>query len=68
LDDLPRDEARRIVRVLDAVFDSSLRGWSSGRATTADFRRSLTDAVGLLLGGDGADGADGRPGPGPRTQ
>jgi AcrR family transcriptional regulator len=49
LDDLPRDEARRIVRVLDAVFDSSLRAWSSGRATTTDLRRSISDAVGLLL-------------------
>jgi hypothetical protein len=70
LDDLPRDEARQIVRVLDAVFDSSLRGWSSGRATTADFRRSLSDAVGLLLGGDAGeagDGADGSPRPGPHT-
>ncbi|HXZ62139.1 MAG TPA: TetR family transcriptional regulator [Acidimicrobiales bacterium] len=46
---LPRDEAVRVVRVLDAVFDSSLRAWSSGRATTADLRRSLSDAVKLLL-------------------
>jgi hypothetical protein len=50
LDDLPRDEARRVVRVLDAVFDSSLRAWSSGRASAADMRRSISDAVGLLLG------------------
>lgn len=50
LGDLPRDEARRVVRVLDAVFDSSLRAWSSGRATTDDMRRSISDAVGLLLG------------------
>jgi AcrR family transcriptional regulator len=50
LGDLPRDEARRVVRVLDAVFDSSLRAWSSGRATTADMRHSISDAVGLLLG------------------
>jgi len=58
LGDLPRDEALRVVRVLDAVFDSSLRSWSSGRSTTADLRRSLTDAVGLLLGGDRAGDGD----------
>jgi TetR/AcrR family transcriptional regulator, cholesterol catabolism regulator len=52
LGDLPREEARRVVRVLDAVFDSSLRAWSSGRASTADLRRSIADAVGLLLGAD----------------
>jgi AcrR family transcriptional regulator len=63
LDDRPRDEARRIVRVLDAVFDSSLRAWSSGRATTADLRRSISDAVGLVLGGAGAADT-----PGPRTR
>jgi AcrR family transcriptional regulator len=50
LGELPRDEARRVVRVLDAVFDSSLRAWSSGRATTADMRRSISDAVALVLG------------------
>ena len=52
LGDLPRDQALRVVRVLDAVFDSSLRAWSSGRATTADLRRSISDAVGLVLGDD----------------
>lgn len=50
LDELPRDEARRVVRVLDAVFDSSLRAWSSGRASTADLHRSISDAVSLVLG------------------
>jgi TetR/AcrR family transcriptional regulator, cholesterol catabolism regulator len=65
LHDLPRDEAQRVVRVLDAVFDSSLRAWSSGRASTADLRRSLSDAVELLLGDDHtADGARSRAGAG----
>jgi TetR/AcrR family transcriptional regulator, cholesterol catabolism regulator len=58
LADLPRDEALRVVRVLDAVFDSSLRAWSSGRSTAADLRRSLSDAVGLLLGDRADDGSD----------
>jgi TetR/AcrR family transcriptional regulator, cholesterol catabolism regulator len=65
LDDLPRDEALRVVRVLDAVFDSSLRAWSSGRATTADLRRAISDAVALLLGGDRANR---RPAPGARAR
>jgi hypothetical protein len=65
LDELPRDEAMRVVRVLDAVFDSSLRAWSSGRATTADLRRSISDAVGLLVG---ADRANGRPTQGARAR
>ena len=50
LSDLPRDEALRVVRVLDAVFDSSLRAWSSGRASAADMRRAISDAVALVLG------------------
>jgi AcrR family transcriptional regulator len=58
LGDLPVDEARRVVRVLDGVFDSSLRAWSFGRATTADLRRTLSDAVGLLLGQPDSDGAE----------
>jgi TetR/AcrR family transcriptional regulator, cholesterol catabolism regulator len=49
LSDLPPDEAVRIVRVLDAVLDSSLRAWSSGRSTIHEVRRSLSNAVGLLL-------------------
>lgn len=55
LADLPPGEAVRIVRVLDAVLDSSLRAWSSGRATIRDVRRSLSDAVALVLpdGGTG---------------
>lgn len=50
LDDLPRAEALLVVHVLDAVFDSALRAWSSGRSTTADMRRSISEAVQLLLG------------------
>jgi hypothetical protein len=46
-----------VVRVLDSVFDSALRAWSSGRATTADVHRSLADAVRLVLGGAGGNGA-----------
>ena len=51
LEDLPHDEAVRVMRVLDGVFDSSLRAWSSGRASTADLHRAITDAVRLVLGG-----------------
>jgi TetR/AcrR family transcriptional regulator, cholesterol catabolism regulator len=50
LDALPRGEAQRVVRVLDAVFDSSLRAWSSGRLSTAAMRRRISDAVELVLG------------------
>jgi AcrR family transcriptional regulator len=49
LADLPHDEAVRIVRVADAVLDASLRAWSCGRVTMRDVRRSLSDAVALLL-------------------
>jgi len=62
---LPRQQAVRVVRVLDAVFDSSLRAWSSGRSTTADLRRSLSDAVGLLLGGPTGLGGNGSGGGAP---
>jgi TetR/AcrR family transcriptional regulator, cholesterol catabolism regulator len=62
LDDLPRDEAQLVVKVLDSVFDSSLRAWSSGRASTADLRRTISDAVGLLLGRPALDGANPRAG------
>jgi TetR/AcrR family transcriptional regulator, cholesterol catabolism regulator len=57
---LPSDEAIRVVRVLDAVFDSSLRAWSFGRSTAADFQRSLSDAVELVLTRAGT-GKDGKP-------
>lgn len=49
LSDLPVDEATRIVRVLNAVLDSALRAWTSGRTTISDARRSLSDAVSLLV-------------------
>ena len=57
--DLPHEEAVRVVRVLDSVFDSALRAWSSGRATTADVHRSLFDAVRLVLGGASAGATSG---------
>ena len=50
LPDRPEDEAARIVHVLDAVLDSSLRAWSAGRSTIGDVRRSVSDAAALLLG------------------
>lgn len=59
LKDLPPDEARRMVKVLDAVFDSSLRAWSAGRSSTADLRRTISDAVELLLKGPDRNGAPG---------
>ncbi len=49
LTDLPRDQAVRIVRIVDAVLDSSLRAWSSGRSSIRDVRRSLSETVALLL-------------------
>ena len=59
LGDLSVNEACRVVRVLDGVFDSSLRAWSFGRLTTAELRRALSDAVGLLLGRPGDPAYDG---------
>lgn len=58
LGDLPHDEAVRVVRVADAVLDASLRAWSCGRVTMRDVRRSLSDAVSLLL--PESAGVDGR--------
>jgi AcrR family transcriptional regulator len=52
LEDLEPTVAARVVRVADAVLDSSLRSWSAGRLPIADVYRSLSDAVALLLGGD----------------
>jgi AcrR family transcriptional regulator len=49
LGDLEPDVASRIVRVVDAVLDASLRSWSAGRIPIADVYRSLSDAVTLLL-------------------
>lgn len=48
LSDLPEDQAARVVRVLDAVLDSALRAWSSGRTTIADARRAVSEAVALV--------------------
>jgi AcrR family transcriptional regulator len=50
LADLGPDEALRVVRVVDAVLDSQLRSWTSGRVTIDQVYRALSDAVDLLLG------------------
>jgi TetR/AcrR family transcriptional regulator, cholesterol catabolism regulator len=52
LEDVEPEMATRIVRVADAVLDSSLRAWSAGRLPIADVYRSLSDAVALLLPAD----------------
>jgi len=44
--------AERIVRVADAVLDSSLRAWSSGKLPIGAVYASISDAVALLLPGD----------------
>jgi AcrR family transcriptional regulator len=41
--------AMRMVRVADAVLDSSLRAWSAGRQSIEEVYRSLSDVVALLL-------------------
>jgi AcrR family transcriptional regulator len=65
LNDLEPDEATRILRVVDAVLDTSLRAWSAGRLSIADVYRSVSDAVALLLPpGEPAGARPGRP-PGP---
>jgi AcrR family transcriptional regulator len=61
LPNLPEEEAARIVRVLEAVLDSALRAWSAGRISIGDVRRSVSDAVALLL-------ATRLPAPGGRTR
>ena len=43
------EKALRVVRVADAVLDSSLRAWSSGRLPINEVYRSLSDVVALLL-------------------
>ena len=53
LGDLDPEIATRMVRVLDAVLDSSLRAWSAGRLPIRDVYRSLSDAVALLFQSDG---------------
>jgi TetR/AcrR family transcriptional regulator, cholesterol catabolism regulator len=52
LEDLDAGVAARIVRVADAVLDSSLRAWSAGRLPIREVYRSLSDAVALLLPAD----------------
>jgi AcrR family transcriptional regulator len=49
LEPLSPDAAVRIVRVVDAVLDSSLRSWSAGRLPIAGVYERLSDAVALLL-------------------
>ena len=44
--------ALRMVRVADAVLDSSLRAWSAGRLPIGEVYRSLSDVVALLLPAD----------------
>jgi AcrR family transcriptional regulator len=41
--------ASRIVRVVEAVLDSSLRAWSGGRVPITEVRRLVDDAVDLLV-------------------
>jgi AcrR family transcriptional regulator len=60
LPDLPEGEAARIVRVLDAVLDSSLRAWSAGRSSIGEVRRAVSDAAALLLGAGEPVGGGGR--------
>ena len=52
LDGIEPGLAERIVRVADAVLDSSLRAWSSGKLPVAAVYGSISDAVALLLPGD----------------
>ncbi len=49
LGDLDPEVARGTVRVVEAVLDSSLRAWSSGRLPIAEVYRSLSEAIALLL-------------------
>jgi AcrR family transcriptional regulator len=52
LHEMDPEVAERIIRVLEAVLDSSLRAWSSGRIPVSAVTRSLADAVDLLLPGE----------------
>jgi AcrR family transcriptional regulator len=49
LEDLAPELAARVVRIADAVLDSSLRAWSAGRLPITEVYRSLSDAVALVL-------------------
>lgn len=59
LRDMEPAAAVRVVRVLDAVLDSSLRAWSAGRLSVREVRQALSDAIELLFGG--GSGRPGRP-------
>lgn len=50
LDGLDPEEAQRVVRVADAVLDSTLRAWSWGHIPFDAVVRLLSDAVTQLLG------------------
>jgi AcrR family transcriptional regulator len=52
LQGLEPEKALRVVRVADAVLDSSLRAWSAGRLPIKEVYRSLSDVVALLLPAD----------------
>jgi AcrR family transcriptional regulator len=58
LDGLDPDEARRVVRVVDAVLDSALRAWSWGHVSFDEVTRLLGDAVSQLLAAHPAEGPD----------
>jgi AcrR family transcriptional regulator len=47
--DLDRNEAARVVHVVDAVLASSLRTWSAGRVPIARVYDDCSDAISLLL-------------------
>ncbi|MGH9098200.1 MAG: TetR/AcrR family transcriptional regulator [Acidimicrobiales bacterium] len=49
LDGFEPEKALRVVRVADAVLDSSLRAWSAGRLPIKEVYRSLSDVVALVL-------------------
>jgi hypothetical protein len=49
VEDLAPELAARVVRIADAVLDSSLRAWSAGRLPITEVYRSLSEAVALML-------------------
>jgi AcrR family transcriptional regulator len=49
LHQMETEVASRIVRVVEAVLDGSLRAWSGGRIPIAEVRRLVDDAVDLLV-------------------
>lgn len=56
LDGTDPGRSRRVVRTVDAVFDSLLRSWSAGRLPIVDLYDYLSDAVELIFGGGAGDG------------